>query len=172
MSVRQLEAEIGARQKQPEIDRHVVDRKCKNLADLGWVASVDTPEGERGVFYRATSPVVSPDQIWAAVPDEARSGKGWRIYRQFCECVFEAVRNGTCNIRDDRHLTWSPLMLDEVGWRQVTKMLRDCDSSLSKLQQARIAAKSDASYFSFFVGGFESPPLEEMPVWGDFGPAT
>lgn len=169
MSPTQLAAKIGG------VSPQTFDRKCKLLVDLGWVTQVDKDsDGTRRVLYRATSPAVTPDQAWAIIPPSLRSGESWNIYRRLCELVFEAVQQGTFNARADRHLTWGTLLLDEIGRDQVTRALRQVIRSLARLEneaKRRIDAKNKGFISTFFVGGFLSPPLEDLPLWGDFGQA-
>jgi hypothetical protein len=167
----QLEARSGKTTKQ------TYDRRCKILVDLGWAAQVDEKtgghrRGSREVFYRATSPAVSPDQAWAIIPSTHRSGGSWETYKALCELVFRAVKLGTFNVRVDRHLTWKTLLLDEVGWKQATATLQGCSQRLVALADpaaGRLGKKRKGSSFTFFVGGFESPPLKTVPLWGDLG---
>ncbi len=157
--------------------KQTFDRRCKTLVDLGWAAQVDEKtggprRGSREVFYRATSPAVSPDQAWAIIPSTHRSGADWEVYKSLCELVFKAVKVGTFNARVDRHLTWGTLLLDEIGWKQATSTLRDCSQRLAALADeaaGRIGKKGRGSSFTFFVSGFESPPLKTVPLWGDLG---
>lgn len=163
----QLEDAIGGASTQ------TFDRRCKLLVDLGWVKQVSDPrggDGTRRILYRATSPAVESHQVWAMIPVSQRSGALWVTYRHLCELVFNAVEHGTLNARVDRHLTWGILLLDNLGRRQVTKVLKGCVRSLAKLERAskhRIGANTQGAPMTFFIGGFVSPPLEGLPAWGD-----
>ncbi len=167
LSPTQLEAAIGGASPQ------TFDRRCKLLMDLGWVTSLGgTNDGTRRILYRATSPAVAPEQAWAIIPERLRAGASWTTYKRLCELVFQAVKHGTLNARDDRHLTWGTLLLDEPGWGQVTSTLREGVRSLKQLEEEakrRVTTKKEEVMTTFFVGGFESPPLESLPLWGDLG---
>lgn len=173
MSATELQARIGGASKP------TFDRKCKNLADLGWIAQVDEKtggprRGGREIFYRATSPAATPDEAWAAIPRANRIGQGWEIYRRLCELAFGAVSHGTFNRRVDRHLTWCTVLLDEDGWQRVITMLNDSErliTDVARRSKRRISANNRTLGATIFLGGFESPPLEAPPAWGDQGQA-
>jgi hypothetical protein len=157
------------------------DRKCKNLTNLGWLTEVDRQTGghRRGaqeVFYRATAPMASGEQIWASISPSLRSGEVWSTYQEFCLAAFEGVRHGTFNARTDRHLTWWTLVLDEIGWTQGAKALRACVQSISSIARAAegrlLKDSARGAPFTSFVWGFESPPLDGLPTWGDSGAAS
>lgn len=167
MSPTQLEAVIGG------ASSSAFDHRCKLLKDLGWITPLDKPAGDgtRRVLYRATSPAVEVGQAWAIIPEALRAGGSWDTYRRLCELIFEAVKHGTFNERVERHLTWGPLLLDELGWEQVTRTLKRSVRLIADLERPakrRIAAETKGMTATFFLGGFESPPLETLPVWGDF----
>lgn len=166
MSPTQLEAAIGG------ASSSAFDHRCKLLTDLGWLTPAgDANDGTRRVMYRATSPAVEVDQAWAIIPEPLRAGDSWATYRQLCELIFDAVKHGTFNARVERHLTWGPLLLDELGWEQVAVTLKHSVRSIAELERPakrRIDANTHAMTTTFFIGGFESPPLESLPVWGDF----
>jgi hypothetical protein len=167
MSPIQLEAAIGGASSQG------FDRRCKLLVELGWAAQVPGTgggDGTRRVLYRATSPAVEVDRGWAIIPERLRRGDTWTTYRQLCELVFDAVRFGTLNARIDRHLTWGTLLLDDLGRDQVVQTLRESVRSLTEVERAakrRIDANTGGFPATFFVGGFVSPPLNKLPIWGD-----
>ncbi|HEU5105285.1 MAG TPA: hypothetical protein VFU11_05545 [Solirubrobacterales bacterium] len=167
-------------QKIAQATKQTYDRRCKLLVELGWATQVDVKtggsrRGSREVFYRATSPAVSPDEAWAIIPKSQRSGASWESYRKLCELVFGAVKAGTFNVRVDRHLTWGTLLLDEIGFRQASLILRNCSQGLELLgteADRRMRKRRGGSNFTFFVGGFQSPPLRTLPLWGDLGEAS
>lgn len=166
MSPTQLEATIGG------ASSSSFDHRCKLLTDLGWLTHVDDAgDGTRRVLYRATSPAVEVGQAWAIIPEALQAGHSWATYRRLCELVFEAVKHDTFNARVERHYTWGPLLVDELGWEQVASTLKRSIRSLAELERPakrRLGAKTPGITTTFFIGGFESPTLDALPVWGDF----
>lgn len=147
-----------------------IDRKCKHLEKFGWVARVDektggTRRGATEVFYRATWPPVDLD-LWPEIPEAAAGGAGWERLCEFYEMVAEAIRAGTLDASHDRHLTWTELLLDDLGWRQVITNLVGCERSLAQLQQQAIGRLADSQRDGLsatcFLAGFEVPPKERQ----------
>lgn len=145
-------------------------RRCKRLADLGWTVNVDTQTGGalRGANvyqFRAAAPDVSEAEIERSVPDSVRKGSSWRAFHPFLSASIEAIDAGTFNKRFDRHLTMSPLLVDEIGWKQVTKALLGFQEALGrieadlKVRRRTTAAKSFPA--AFLLSTFEAPQHED-----------
>jgi DNA-binding HxlR family transcriptional regulator len=154
-----------------------LDKKLKRLKKYGWVARVDDKTGgsRRGsteVFYRATSPLVTAD-LWPQMPASTYPDPGREKLDEFHKKALEAMRAGTLDARHDRHLTWSALLLDDLGCQQVSAALGSCQKSLrhvancagrrlaSASKNARGASTRGAST-TFFLAAFEIPPLDSI----------
>lgn len=101
-----------------------IRRRIKTLARTDWLTKVAEKTGgrRRGAieyFYRATGPAISDSGIWAGVPDSVKAAESWTTFEQLVELILMAMRAGTFDIREDRHLTWSLLRLDLKGWARV-----------------------------------------------------
>lgn len=147
-------------------------RRLKTLAELGWLIKVDERTGgkRRGAteyFYRATGPATFDTDIWASIPNSARKGMSWRTLQQLFEKVTEAVNAGTLDARLDRHASWSLLLLDELGWKQVVAALDSYFRDLFKAEEAakvRLASSGDKAMLATFVlACFESPSAGRTP---------
>jgi hypothetical protein len=141
-------------------------RRLKMLAELGWIIKVDERTGgrRRGAtehFYRATGPATFDTHIWASIPDSARRGISWQTLRQLFEKVMEAVKAETLDARLDRHVSWSLLLLDELGWQQVIAALDLYFRELFKAEEAaraRLARSGEKAMLgTFILAGFQSP---------------
>lgn len=118
MSATQFHREIGGASKS------VIRRRFKMLEEIGWLRKVDEKTGGRRRgghehFFRATAPVLFDNSIWSDVPDSIKSTDGWRTFEQLSGLVKEAIKTGTFDDRFDRHLTWSLLLLDQLGGEKV-----------------------------------------------------
>lgn len=142
------------------------DRRCKMLANLGWILKVEETGGGPGRganrnLYRATVPEVSPTAVWNGIPPTARQGECWSVFERFCTAALEAVRAGTFNSRTDRHLTLATLLVDEAGWRQVMESLATCRDTIARIRQeaaARLAARDARGWEAgVLIAGFEGP---------------
>jgi hypothetical protein len=76
---------------------------------------------------------------------------------------------GTFDARPDRHLTWMPIILDEIGWQQVIGLV---DAAFHQLESVQAAAKqrladSDEKPIigTVFLLAFESPRGSTIGDW-------
>lgn len=145
-------------------------KRCKRLTKLGWVVNVDTQtggalHGATVYQFRAASPSVSEQDIIGGIPADLRKGKSWDAFQRFLATSVEAVDAGAFNSRFDRHLTMSPLLIDEIGWTQVTKALRSFEETLLRLD-AQVSKRRRTKNFTGFPAGFlcssYQSPLREM----------
>jgi len=114
-------------------------RKCKRLAKLGWAVDVDMKTGGRlhgaNLYqFRAAAPNISESDIFKGIPASAQSGQSWNAIQPFITTSLSAIDAGTFNKRFDRHLSLSPLLVDEIGWAQVNQVLRAFEETLSDIE--------------------------------------
>lgn len=101
-----------------------VGRRFQKLAKTGWLRMVREESGgkRRGAtehFYRAIGPAILDRDDWSELPDPLKTTLTWKTFEQFRERAKEAIGAGTLDARTDRHLTWSLLLLDQLGWEEV-----------------------------------------------------
>lgn len=117
-----------------------VDKHFKKLQKYGWLRHVDQATGgrRRGStehFYRAPKLAVFDEDTFADLPDSVKEEFSWRIFEQFAERVNEAFEAGTFDARKDRHFTWTPLVLDELGRARVLERVNLLFESLFEEQE-------------------------------------
>lgn len=98
------------------------------LVDLGFLELVRT-EPRRGAtehFYRAQQRAFLTDEDWAALPDGTRGQISASVLQQLWGDVAQSVARGTFDAELDRHLSFTPLVLDRQGWEE----LRDAADEL------------------------------------------
>lgn len=144
-----------------------VDRNFKRLEQHGWLRKIrsEGPGGDRrGAtehFYRATELAIFDNETWRLLPYSIRGAYSCMSFRQFAERVREAMEAGTFDAREDRHLTWTPLLLDQLGWERVL-------AAIDALFELLFEEQADARLRTFHSGekpilatvglsGFESP---------------
>jgi hypothetical protein len=163
MTPAQLQAALGGTSSQGFL------RRCKRLTELGLAVSVDIETGGalRGAsayHFRAAAPKVSESKIFESIPVASRKGPTWEVFEQFIATSSAAVEAGTFNRRFDRHLTTTPLLVDETGWVQVTKALRTLEETLNHLDN--LAKRHCNTKGRNLRGGFLSSsfqaPLREL----------
>lgn len=138
-----------------------VDRKCQTLTDLGWLVRLGRETEGPPVFYRAAGPEAFDADLWGGIPKGAEKAESWPIFAEFCKKAEKALREGSFNARQDRHVTFCTFLLDERGWHQVSHALSRCYDELSKVAadaQKRAASVSQSSppfVATFLLGALE-----------------
>jgi DNA-binding transcriptional ArsR family regulator len=66
--------------------------------------------------YRALTRPWLDDEDWSQLPPSARKAVSNTILTKALDDVREAVGQGTFDERTERHLSYTPLILDEQGW--------------------------------------------------------
>ena len=112
-------------------------------------------------IYRCTKRPLLGDGEWKLLPLSVRGGISGAILQTLIERTRRAIEEGTFDARENRHFTWTPLRVDEKGWREMTRLLASTLAKLEKIEaksDARLA-KSDEEGISTTVAlaGFESP---------------
>jgi DNA-binding transcriptional ArsR family regulator len=133
-----------------------VSYHVRNLADLGCIELVGTTP-RRGALehhYRATVRPYFTDELWRQIPESIRQS----ITGESLEYVFreagEAVANGDFDARDSRHMSRTPLVLDEQGWNEVAELLNEALDRALQIQgeaASRLAEEGAESVASRMV---------------------
>ena len=76
-------------------------------------------------FYRATARPMLDDTQWAQLPVTVRRALFGQTLRELWDDVADAIDGGTFDAREDRHLSRSPLVLDERGWSELHDLLAE-----------------------------------------------
>ncbi|HKH64237.1 MAG TPA: hypothetical protein VKA35_02120 [Solirubrobacterales bacterium] len=151
-----------------------VNRRFKALAEDGWLVKTREETGgrRRGAtehFYRAIGPAIFDTENWSEVAEAVRGTFSWRVFEQLAEQVREALDAGTFDARPDRHHTWTPLLLDELGWNQV---IASVDAAFHDLLTQQAAAKVRLSesgeepiIATVYLVAFESPGGSAASGW-------
>jgi len=112
-----------------------VSYHVKVLKDYGVIRLVKT-EPRRGAvehYYRATSRAYLSDRDWHELPESVRIGMSADLFQAIVDDAVAAMEGETFDDREDRHLSWTPLMLDEQAWAAVQKLLNDTLKQVLKL---------------------------------------
>jgi len=75
-------------------------------------------------FYRATKRAYFNDSEWMTLPTSAQRGISRTILELIGKDASEALAAGTITEREDSHLSRTPMVVDEQGWRDVTALLK------------------------------------------------
>jgi DNA-binding transcriptional ArsR family regulator len=140
-----------------------VSYHVKTLLEFDCIELVKT-EPRRGAvehFYRATERAFLSDEDWAKIPASARKGITGVIIQTIGEDVTRAMLEGTIDERTDTHLTRSPLVLDEQGWKDLNKLLADLLDQANAIESESAArlneGKGESINTKLAVLHFETP---------------
>lgn len=114
-----------------------VSYHVKTLLEYDCVELVKT-EPRRGAvehFYRATDRAFLSDSDWAKIPASARKGISGSIIESIGQNATEALSAGTIESRKDSHISDTPLLLDEQGWKELNKALADVAKQGAAIQK-------------------------------------
>jgi DNA-binding transcriptional ArsR family regulator len=112
-----------------------VSYHVKVLKDYKVITLVKT-EPRRGAvehYYRATSRAFLTDRDWHELPESVRVGMSADLFPAVVDDAVASMEGGTFDDREDRHLSWTPMMLDEQAWGSLQKLLADTLKQAMKL---------------------------------------
>lgn len=116
-SPKELAAEMGE-----EIEK--VAYHVRKLRTLGLIEEVDTKQrrGATEHFYRGVMrPHLSAEE-WESLPIKERNTFSIHILQMIMLSAAEALAAGTFDQRKERHLTRTPLLVDEEGWQELAEI--------------------------------------------------
>lgn len=122
-----------------------VSYHVKTLLEYDCVELVKT-EPRRGAvehFYRATERAFFSDADWAKIPASARKGIDGVILEAIGQDATAAMLEGTIDSRTDTHISRTPLVLDDAGWKQLSKILSDTLEQAMKIGEESATRLAD-----------------------------
>jgi DNA-binding transcriptional ArsR family regulator len=126
----------------PNVSYHV-----RALHDLGCIELVRTAQRRGAIehYYRALKRPFFSDRDWKRLPASARQAVTDLALQMTWEDVSASIQAGKFEERADRHLTRTPLVLDEQGWGEVNKLLLKAQGEAEEIaaKSAKRLAKSD-----------------------------
>jgi DNA-binding transcriptional ArsR family regulator len=115
-------------------------------------------------YYEVTKRALFTDEAFAQMPAPVRGGFNASIVGTFSDRALEAIEADTMDSRENKHLTWTPVQLDETGFDRIMRMLGDVYTALGVEQLAsaeRMKASGETTIHSTVaMFGFESPAPE------------
>jgi DNA-binding transcriptional ArsR family regulator len=104
-----------------------VSYHVKVLKDFKCIEMVKT-EPRRGAvehYYRATARAFLSDSEWKKLPDSIKPGMSAAFVKMIIDDVITALNGGTFDSRDDRHVSWTPGVVDEQGWEESVDLVNE-----------------------------------------------
>jgi len=104
-----------------------VSYHVKVLLDWGCLELVDTAQrrGATEHYYRSIARPLITDQDWRKLPRPVKEGISGAVLQMVWDDIAAAVKSGRFDAREERHLSRTPLVLDEAGWAELTEVLAD-----------------------------------------------
>ena len=123
-----------------------VSYHVKVLKDFDTIEMVKT-EPRRGAvehYYRATARAFFTDRDWQTLPESVKPGVSAAAIRMIIEDVLNALKGGSFDARDNRHVSWTPGVVDQQGWEESATLVKDTLDKIIKIhaESSKRLAKS------------------------------
>jgi DNA-binding transcriptional ArsR family regulator len=143
-----------------------VSYHVKALLELGCIELVDTAQRRGAIehYYRALTRARLDESAFKKLPASIRGELSATVVEEAIADVSQAFKAGTFDARTDRHSSWTPLTLDEQGWKELQSQLSDLLDRAMELQaQSAGRLQDDKSggeevQTSIVLLGYESAP--------------
>lgn len=101
-----------------------IARCFRELANWKFIEVIEERRGGRhggGVerIYRNTKRAYFDTDSWVALPRLIRNEVSWSCVDSLVDRVIEAVEANTFDAEPDRHLSWTPVIVDRQGWQEI-----------------------------------------------------
>jgi DNA-binding transcriptional ArsR family regulator len=99
-----------------------VSYHIKVLKECECIEMVDTVPRRGAVehYYRATARAFLDDESWRRLPASVRPSLTATLLQDIFDDAGAALSAGTFDAREDRHLAWTPMIVDAEGWDEIT----------------------------------------------------
>jgi DNA-binding transcriptional ArsR family regulator len=141
-----------------QVSYHVkVLKECDCLE----LVKVEPRRGAVEHYYRATSRAALMDLEFEQLPPSVRRSLSATLLQNVVEDAAEAITTGSFDRRDDRHLSWTPVILDEEGWNEACDVLAQALQGILSVQAnsaARLSESDEAGFSATMtIMGYEAP---------------
>jgi DNA-binding transcriptional ArsR family regulator len=104
----------------PNVSYHV-----RALQELGCIELVSTAQRRGAIehYYRAVVRPFFSDRDWKRLPRSGRQAITDVALQMTWKDISDAIKKGTFEQRSDRHLSRTPLALDDEGWKELAQLL-------------------------------------------------
>lgn len=145
------------------------------LLSLGCIELVRTAQRRGAIehFYRAVMRPFFSDSDWQQLPTSARHSISDMVLQMIWDDAARALKDGTFDDRDDRHLSRTPLMIDEAGWDELRGLLKELQERATEIQAEsaeRLEQSGDDGLWTRLVlMHFTSTPADDPDSQDDDG---
>ena len=138
-----------------ELDQslNLVAYHVRVLEKYDCIELVDTKQrrGATEHFYRATRRQFLSDSEWARMPQSLRPGLSGAMLKSMFDDIEEAVKSGAFDEQEDRHLSRTPMVVDQKGWDETSKLLSETLDRVFEIQaesQERLTSSGEEGMLS------------------------
>lgn len=130
-----------------EVPLSNVSYHVRVLDELGLVEIMEeeSVRGSVAHFYRAVERPLIHNPDWEKLSPRVRSAFSGYVVETLMSDAANSLQAGLFDRREDRHLTRTPLVLDEQGWRKVTAIQIKALDGILKEQTAAATRLSSSS---------------------------
>ncbi|HEY2478494.1 MAG TPA: hypothetical protein VGI17_07175 [Solirubrobacterales bacterium] len=153
----------------PHMDVTHVAYHFRELAQYGCleVVEVNKRRGSVEHVYRGVGRAFFSDAQWSRFEAEERARISKTVFQGLLARVEGAVMDETFDAREDRHLSWVAMQLDEQGWSEMATTLAAAFSEVEQIRtdaERRLAGNGGRAIPSTCaILGFESPSVPSIP---------
>jgi hypothetical protein len=148
-----------------ELDQslNLVAYHVRVLEKYDCIELVDTKQrrGATEHFYRATRRQFLTDSEWSRMPQSLRPGLSGAMLKAAFDDIEDAVNQNTFDEIADRHLSRTPMVVDQKAWDETTELLSETLERVLAIQteaSERLAASGENGMLSKVVMlNFKSP---------------
>lgn len=140
-----------------------VSYHVKVLKDYGVIRLVKT-EPRRGAvehYYRATSRAYLTDRDWHQLPKSVREAMSADLFQMILDDVVASLEGEVFDEREDRHMSWTPMLVDQQGWNEINGIIDTALKQILKAQATSVKrlskSKEDGINMSVAMLGYEVP---------------
>jgi len=125
-----------------EVSYHFRKLRKKNLIRL---VRTEQRRGFDEHFYAPCTPVLYFDDFaWMEIPESIRASFSADLLRQMIEELIGALGDGSFDARD-RHLSRTWVMVDERGWRELQRTMKQTVDRVRAIQERSVARCENSS---------------------------
>jgi DNA-binding transcriptional ArsR family regulator len=152
--------------KQIKVPLSNVSYHVRVLEELGLIEIVEeeSVRGSVAHFYKAVERPLIHNPDWERLSPKVRSAFSSYVIETLMSDAARSLKAGLFDRREDRHLTRTPLLLDERGWRKVTAIqIKALDGILKEQAAAATRMGNSQKQGIHVVAGmlcFEAPPTD------------
>jgi DNA-binding transcriptional ArsR family regulator len=141
----------------------------RELAEYGCLRVIEENKRRGSIehVYRGIGRAYFSDTDWSGLDAEEKSRISKTVVQGLLARIEGAVMTETFDARDDRHLSWIAMKLDEQGWREMATTLAAAFGEVEQIRsdaEERLAGSGEEAIPSTCaILGFESPSAPDSP---------